>query len=210
MIWANINMKNAINTIIFDWGGVLVDDPTHEIISYCADRLGVSERDLLREHMRIEPLIQSGKITEKEHWRIIFRRLRVPESGIPRNSIWYEGLRGAYHEKETLSFARALKKKGYKVGFLSNAEAPGLRWFNEHRKSYSFFDARIFSYDVRCVKPQKRIYQIMLKRLKSRPDEAVFIDDRIKNVKGGEKAGIRSILFRSPKQLKKELKRMVG
>lgn len=201
-------IKNKIKAVIFDWGGVLMDDPTHKVLSYCADKLGVSEQDLYREHMKIEPLIQSGKMTERKHWEKICRKLKVPKSKIPNYSIWYKGLRPAYHEKKTLSFARALKKKGYKLGFLSNAESAGIRWFNDHRKNYSFFDARIISMNVKAVKPQKKIYQMMLKRLKARPEEAVFIDDRIRNVKGGENAGIRSILFKSPGQLKKELKKL--
>ncbi|MCX6707750.1 MAG: HAD family phosphatase [Candidatus Woesearchaeota archaeon] len=201
-------MKHAINTVIFDWGGVLIDDPTHAFISYCAEKLGVSEKDLYREHMKIEPLVQSGKMKEKEHWKRICRRLNVPKSRIPNASVWYQALSRSYHEKETVSFAKALKKKGYKLGFLSNAESAGVRWFNDHRKNYSFFDARIFSVDVKTVKPKKKIYQMMLKRLKARPEESVFIDDRIRNVKGGEDAGIRSILFKSSSQLKKDLKKL--
>jgi putative hydrolase of the HAD superfamily len=201
-------MKKPIRAVIFDWGGVLIDDPTHAVLSYCAEKLGVSEQALFKEHMKIEPLLQSGKMTEKEHWKRICRKLKVPESRIPQASIWYKGLSKDYHEKETLTFARSLKEKGYKLGFLSNAERAGVRWFNDHEKHYSFFDARIFSCNVKCVKPQKKIYNLMLKRLNAKKGEAVFIDDRIINVKGGENAGIKSILFKSPGQLKKDLKRL--
>jgi len=59
--------------------------------------------------------------------------------------------------------------------------------------------------DVKAIKPDPEIYQILIHKFQIIPGESVFIDDRIENVEGAQEMGIRSILFTSPKQAKTEL-----
>ena len=45
--------------------------------------------------------------------------------------------------------------------------------------------------------------------LNTKPDEALFIDDRIENIRGAESLGIQTILFESSEQLKEKLAQFV-
>jgi len=56
-------------------------------------------------------------------------------------------------------------------------------------------DGDIFSYSVRQVKPDVEIYETLLKKYQLTADECVFIDDRMENIEGAEKAGIHGICF---------------
>ncbi len=80
---------------------------------------------------------------------------------------------------------------------------PPLNYFQE--KGYKVFDAAIFSCVIGIKKPERGIYEITLNSLVVQPKEAIFIDDKEENIKGAEKVGIKTILFKSPGQLKKEL-----
>jgi FMN phosphatase YigB (HAD superfamily) len=97
-----------------------------------------------------------------------------------------------------------LKKNGYKVGFLSNTEIPTMNYFYENGYD-RYFDVKIFSCVEKTVKPEGKIYLIALEKLKVKPQEAVFIDDKPKYVEGAKKVGINGILFKTAEQLRKEL-----
>lgn len=70
---------------------------------------------------------------------------------------------------------------GYRLGVVSN----GQRVFSEIELRmfglYPFFDAVVFSSDIRCKKPDRRIFYTALDRLGIRPHEALFIGDSQKN-----------------------------
>ncbi len=55
------------------------------------------------------------------------------------------------------------------------------------------------------VKPDERIYNLILEKLTLEAKECVFIDDRKVNVEGAERVGIKTILFQNVKQLRKKL-----
>ena len=68
-------------------------------------------------------------------------------------------------------------------------------------------DGDIFSYSVRQVKPDVEIYETLLKKYQLTADECVFIDDRMENIEGAEKAGIHGICFETIGQVKEDLKK---
>ena len=55
------------------------------------------------------------------------------------------------------------------------------------------------------IKPDPRIFRILLERYRIAPDEAVFIDDNPDNAAAATALGIHGIHFRSPEILRREL-----
>ncbi|MEM5803181.1 MAG: HAD family phosphatase [Candidatus Aenigmatarchaeota archaeon] len=107
--------------------------------------------------------------------------------------------------KPVIDILKKLKSK-YKLCLLTNNNS----WLNEIDKKhhfYQYFDVVINSYDFKVAKPNKKIYQIALSRLKVKPSECIFIDDKKENVSAAEKYGIKSIKYKNPKQLLKDLKK---
>jgi putative hydrolase of the HAD superfamily len=191
-----------IKAIIFDWGGVLIDDPIPGLISYCSKYLNTSQEEFSRVFRKFRPDFEKGIIPEHVFWERACLELGVPKPDI--KSLWGDAFKSAYSEKkEVLSLAYSLRKNGYRIGLLSNTEVPPLNYFQE--KGYKVFDAAIFSCVMGIKKPERGIYEITLNSLVVQPKEAIFIDDKEENIKGAEKVGIKTILFKSPGQLKKEL-----
>lgn len=108
--------------------------------------------------------------------------------------------------KETLALVNKLKKK-YKLGVLSNTIRVCVT-VNKKRGIFKDFDVLIFSCEVKCLKPQRKIYQIAAKRMKLPPKNLLFIDDKLENVRAARKLGMKAIHFKSFQQLKSHLKKL--
>jgi len=67
------------------------------------------------------------------------------------------------------------------------------------------FDVLVFSCVEGVMKPDRRIYKITLERLDLKAGRAVFIDDRQDYIRGAQKVGLNTILFKSIGQVKDEL-----
>lgn len=63
------------------------------------------------------------------------------------------------------------------------------------------FDGRVVSGEEKMRKPDPRFYNVLLQRYDLKPEDALFIDDNVRNVRAAEELGIRSIIFTSPQQL---------
>ena len=93
------------------------------------------------------------------------------------------------------SWIQYFKNKGLKVYYLSNYSE---LLHNMTRGSMDFidlFDGGFFSYQVKCMKPQHRIYKLLLERYHISPGEAIFFDDRENNVEAARELGIKSVVF---------------
>ena len=57
----------------------------------------------------------------------------------------------------------------------------------------------------KCMKPDPKIYRILLERFNLVPEQSVFIDDYPQNIEGARKMGMKGIVFTSVPQVKNEL-----
>ncbi|MCR5823616.1 MAG: HAD family phosphatase [Lachnospiraceae bacterium] len=103
-----------------------------------------------------------------------------------------------------------LHAKGFKVYILSNYGKTAFEACQKNRlKFLPLVDGKVISYELKIVKPEKEIYETLLKKYDLKADECVFFDDRAVNIEGAEKVGIHGILFRSLDQAKADLEKAV-
>jgi len=191
-----------IESIIFDWGGVLIDDPRPGLLRYCSEAFGVPLEEYTPVHDLFLDDFHKGKIGEEKFWRQIADKLG--KSIPPERPQWYEAFRSAYVPKQEMFYlVSSLHDKGYKTSLLSNTELPAVEFFYEW--DYDMFDVLVFSCVEGLMKPERRIYEITLERLGSKAGQAVFIDDRQDYIQGAEDVGLNTILFKSIDQVKNEL-----
>ena len=192
-----------MNAIIFDWGGVLCEDTALGLISYFTKALAVTPEALVNAYRPFAAEYQKGLISENELWEGMSAALGVERPHNP--SLWGEALRAIYvPNEEMLDLASAIKKKGYTVGLLSNAEMAAMQFFYEQGYG-AIFDAAVFSCAEGTRKPEQRIYEIALERLGTKPHETVFIDDRADFIAGAQQLGIHTIQFKDPDQVRRDL-----
>lgn len=71
-----------------------------------------------------------------------------------------------------------------------------------------WFEGIVVSGEEMTRKPFPDIYQTTLKRFDLKPEQSLFIDDNKRNIEAAKALGIHCILFSSPQQLEKELKKL--
>lgn len=190
-----------IEAVIFDWGGVLIDNPVEDMITYSARVMAVDPRVLRPSFLRHKLLLQDGRISEEAFWERISGELGIAKPRRP--SLMDEAFRASYREREDVfKLAAGLHRRGYKTALLSNTEAPSVAFF--HEQQYGMFDAAVFSCLEGVSKPDPRIYGKVIDRLDTRPGSILLIDDSPENVRGAERAGMRGLLFQNPAQLRRE------
>jgi putative hydrolase of the HAD superfamily len=194
-----------IVSVIFDWGGVLADDPRPGLMQYCAKALGVSKKRYISTHDKFGGDFQKGLISEEAFWTKVCEDLSRPEPNHP--SLWGEAFRAVYSPRaDVFAIAAKLHDQGYKIALLSNTEVPAMEFFYE--RGYDSFNVLVFSCTEGTAKPESRIYQVTLDKLGVPAAQAVFIDDRPAFIEGAQQVGLNTILFKNVDQVKTELVRL--
>jgi 2-haloacid dehalogenase len=200
---------NTIDTIIFDLGGVLLDwNPKFVYDENYFDSKekhdyffnNICTNDWNEEQDAGRPIVEATQALVKQ----------FPEWEQPIRDFygrWTEMLRGPIHE--TVEIFRQIKDSGkYKTYALTNWQAD---LFHVPLVRYNFlhwFDGRVVSGEEKTRKPFHEFYRILLDRYNVIPQQAVFVDDNLRNVKAAAELGIISIHFQSPAQFKSELQQL--
>jgi epoxide hydrolase-like predicted phosphatase len=110
-------------------------------------------------------------------------------------------------DADVIKIAEALRKN-YKTALVSNAPSEFIRHLLDEHNLARLFDEIVISSEVGIVKPSNEIFELMLRRLRVKPSEVVFIDDNAEHVAAAKKLGIEAVLFRTAKTLHKEIKEL--
>ncbi|HMD87692.1 MAG TPA: HAD family phosphatase [Anaerolineaceae bacterium] len=195
-------MEREIRGIIWDMGGVILRTMDPSPRTELAKHFGLTRKELenvafLGDDSRIAEL---GQITREEHWSRVASQFGMsPQDGhIFEDQFWA----GDRVDKDLITFISALRSK-YKTGLLSNAWSDMRELLNGYMPGcLDVFDASVFSYEVGLVKPDERIFQLILDKLGVQPSQAVFIDDFEINIAGAQAAGLNAIQFKTLEQVK--------
>ncbi|MEM5806007.1 MAG: HAD family phosphatase [Candidatus Aenigmatarchaeota archaeon] len=194
-----------IKAVIFDIGGVTIKYPMDGIYHDIEKEFKISKKTIKKIYEKLEPLISTDKISEKEFWLNLAKYLEIKDVNTFKK-VWMNSLKkhGTLNH-DVVKIIKNVKKNGYIVAALSNVPTPHERL---HRKlgHYKFFNRVFLSTKLRMKKPDVKIYQYVAGKLGVRPEECIFIDDKMDNVIGARKAGMKAILFNSAAQLEKKLK----
>jgi len=196
---------DTIKSVIFDWGGVLIEDPAPGLMRYCAKALKASKEDYIKAHSNFDADFQKGLICEDIFWEQICNELNVPKPKV--RSLWTDAFKAAYVPRaDMFSMAASLKENGYRTAVLSNTEVPAMQYF--HQQRYDMFDVPVFSCAEGVKKPDRKIYELTLEKIGSLPEQSVFIDDNPEYINGAKEVWINTVLFQSIAPFKNELIRL--
>ena len=135
--------------------------------------------------------------------RLIAKRLRIPKRKVNWYSFYIKHMALDY---DVMELVKELHKE-YTTAFLSNIDIS--RYGYTRRKlDLSLFDYQFKSCYLRIRKPDPKVYLTVLKRMKLKPEQTVFIDDRIENVRGARKVGMNAVHFRGRRLLDIELSKL--
>jgi len=197
-----------ITTIIFDLGGVLIDwNP-----AYVFDKL--IEDEERRKHF-FENICTAEWNEEQDGGRTIKEANEVLMAKHPEWKEHIEAYYGRWEEmlggpiEETVEIFKQLKVSGrYKFYALTNWSAELFPIALQRYDFLHWFDGRLVSGEEKMRKPFPEFFQLLIDRFNIKKEEALFIDDNLRNAEAAEKFGFKTIRFKTPSVLKEDLHAM--
>ena len=135
--------------------------------------------------------------------------LKADIGEIPSLQIWEEiGFRGDLEKIEKdyldtiklndgfLDFISTAKKK-YKLAVISNDSSGWSKYIREKFDINKYFDVISISGDLKIQKPDERIFNLTIDKLKVKAEDCLYIDDREGNLKAAEKLGMKTVMLNS-------------
>jgi 2-haloacid dehalogenase len=195
----------ARTTVIFDFGGVLLDwNPRNLYRKLIADEAACEH--FLTEvcHPEWNVAQDAGRSFAEAEAEAVARhpdKADLIRAWLPRFDEMIPDAIGG-----TVDILERLHARGVPLYGLTNFSG---ETFVPTRKRFEFFD-RVFrgivvSGDEKMIKPDPRIYRLLLDRYGVDPHRTVFIDDSAKNVEAANALGIHGIHFKTPEALAQEL-----
>ncbi|MEI8273109.1 MAG: HAD family phosphatase [Paludibacter sp.] len=203
-----MNYTENISTIIFDFGGVLINLDLDRCIKRF-NELGVKnfEENLSNFGQKGFFLqFEKGEIGVSEFCDNVRKYAALALTDQQIIDAWCLFLVGISDYK--IEVLLELKKK-YRILLLSNTnplhiEISAANEFARFGlKMDDVFEKSYLSYEMKMAKPDAEIFQALLKDAKVKPEECLFLDDGPKNIEQATKLGIQSYLVDVNEDLRK-------
>lgn len=189
-----------MQAVIFDYGNVLCRPQPPDSVAAMAAVLDSPRDRFVEIYWRHRLAYDEGKLDPFEYWKYFGS---VTPAQIERlNRL--DGASWTHPEAVMPDWARQLQQTGLRIALLSNMPFTvrdavlACEWLPD-------FDQRTFSCELRISKPSPEIYEHCLRGLGVPAKEALFLDDRPENIRGGEAIGMHGIVFRSAGDLASQL-----
>ncbi len=189
---------NSIDTIVFDYGGVLADHYVEPFQTQLGELLHTTQkgtRELTSERTEHGRDYRLGKITKQDFWNAI-KKSSGSEFDIDYAHELFE--KTYIPNPAMLSLVTWLKDKwGIQIGLGLNEDVD--RW--EHVRELINVDElshfNIISFEIGVIKPDKLFYETMLKKAhrENAPEKVMYVDDRDTHVEAAIKYGLQGYYF---------------
>ena len=198
-----------IKTIVVDLGGVYFSEGTPKAIGRMAKFLGVPREEVFRifrgNHPYPSDVYHAGKMTKREFWRIVRKKLGIDANRSEKmRQIWNSSY------TPTLGMERLVSrlKRGYRIVCFSGNTRDRVAYLEGKYRFKRNFDSLLFSFSAHFNKSNRGFYLVLLKRINCRPEECVVVDDYPKFLRAAGSLGMKTILFKSARQLGRDLAKL--
>lgn len=196
----------TVNIIIFDLGGVVLTndwDPSYkEFFKEFGDCFCVSMEDMQRGWDLNWPRFRVGETTEEEFWKEFLEAAGAENPDVRKaKKLW----RKHQHPLEDmLDLVKRLKIR-HRLAALTNISKEWLDFKREKFGLDGYFILIVSSGYAGVSKPDRRAYENVIKELKERPENYLYIDDREKNLGPAKELGMKTMLFTGQNDLERKL-----
>lgn len=203
----------GVKNLLFDFGGVIVSLSKSNAINRFKE-IGFPDIDNYLTEYRQEGIFldyETGKVNREEFLKE-FRRLGNNKATMEEiDSAWLAFLLDIPQYKYDL--LKELRKK-YNVYLLSNTNPSVSAWarspkFSPEGKTIDdYFDKCYMSFEIGCAKPEKEIFEHIIKDANMKPEETLFFDDGPANIEAANKLGFQTYLTNQEEDLRKVFERV--
>lgn len=173
-------LDKNLKAILFDMVGVLIFKKP-DYIAKSIDQINAKNIEKLFNHLDERQLLKDIKQQLKlSDFQIQKAVKQIPEKYERYQALW--------------KLLPSLKKK-YKLAVVNNGNSIALKYWKK-KFNFSLFDVFINSSQVGFKKPNPKILLLTCKKLNVDPDECIFMDDNLENVKSTKILGMKTIFWK--------------
>jgi putative hydrolase of the HAD superfamily len=190
-------MSPNVTGIIFDYGKVLSLPPTAQQWKRLASMFGADKASFQHNYWGFRDGYDRGEYDGKEYWRMVARAFGTPLTDDQnRQLVIWDNDQWTNENPEMLAFARAVHSRGIRTAILSNMQRDMLAFMRAkfHWLYEGIFDSQVYSCELGVVKPLAEAYLQTCRRMVSRPETTLFLDDKQVNIDGAKRAGLQALL----------------
>jgi 2-haloacid dehalogenase len=196
--------SGSIDAVIFDLGGVLLDWNPRYLYRQMFD-----DEDAMERFLRDVCTMEWHEANDRGvPFQVTCAQLAAehPEHA---EHIWAWGTRSEEMIggpiDESVAILRELKGRGVPVYALTNMEATTYPQRRERFDFMRWFDGTVVSSSEGVIKPDPRIFRLLLDRYGLEAETTLMIDDNPRNVDAARELGMPTVLFESPAGLRRAL-----
>lgn len=196
-----------VNTVIFDFGGVLVDWNPHYLYDPYFDSREKTDwflANICNSAWNVQ--MDGGRPFSEGIAELVAKYPEWEKEIRMYRSEWLKMMGGQIPGMQTV--VEELKANGCRVCGLTNWAADTFALVRHTYPVFGLLDGIVVSGEEKVAKPDPRIFRILLERYHINPEEAVFIDDNMPNIEAAKVLGLHTILFHSAEQLRKALREL--
>ena len=200
---------SKIKAVILDYGEVLCYAPTAEEMGRMAAPFGMAPVPFRQLWDRDRLRYDRGDLSPEEYWSTLAKSAGAQLTPEQFAQLRQWDLEMWSHDNPTMvEWLRHIHSSGIRTALLSNMPHDMIRHVRQTFAWLDQFHHQTFSAEVGLVKPDPAIYEHSLRGVGVAASEALFVDDKERNVQGAQGVGIRAIQFRSVEQFAKDLKKL--
>lgn len=201
-----MQQNSKIKNIIFDFGGVVMDwNPRYFFKDYFND-------DERMEYF-LKHIAEDEWNAEQDRGRSLQEGTEIQVAKFPE---WEKEIRAYYDNwttmlksdiPENVEVLRKLEHSEYELFGLTNWSAETFPYALENYDFFNAFKGKIVvSGTEKLIKPDPKIWEVLLERYHLKPEESVFIDDNPKNIEVAKTLGFITVHITEETNLDEELR----
>ncbi|MEO6966277.1 MAG: HAD family phosphatase [Acidobacteriaceae bacterium] len=195
-----------LRAVIFDYGLVLSAPADPAAHAHMVKISGLAPEIFEIHYWRFRLDYDQGKLNGRSYWETLAKNTGLFLTPEQIDALIEQDIRmWASVDPVMLAWAARIQASGMKTAILSNMGEDLLAHMRRNFRWLDGFDHLTWSCELNLIKPQAAIYLHTVERLGVKPEEALFLDDRIENVEGARQVGLHALLFRTPALLQAEL-----
>jgi putative hydrolase of the HAD superfamily len=194
-------VRSVTPWLLLDYGDVISLPYDDQVGAEVARLLGLAPEDLMERYWVNRSLLDSGLPTAP-YWGGVAGRDVSDEEAAQLDAVDLGGW--ARTDAEMLALVEEQKAAGVRLALLSNAPHVQADAFEKVAWTAGFEQVFV-SARLGMVKPDRAIFEHVLRELDAAPEDVTFVDDRAANIEAAAALGIRAILFTGVAELRAAL-----
>ena len=196
----------GLRAVIFDYGMVLTGPPDPKAHAALLRITGLPLARFESLYWADRHAYDEGKLTGLAFWQKLVREagLTLDQEQIEELNQW-DARMWTTENRVMLDWQLAIRQRGMLTAILSNMGDNVLANLQREFHWIHNFDVLVWSFQHLMAKPDPAIYRLVLEKLNVQPGEALFLDDKLVNIKAAQALGMHAIQFSTVDRLRSEL-----